>query len=263
MLMQMKAYVEGMRSFLYYVALCIDRRNSAPSEDEQIYYNGLVELLTPVVKAYGSERGLTVCDQAVQVFGGYGYTKEYPVEQLLRDCKITTIYEGTNGIQAMDLLGRKMGLQSGAVFLNFIGEIEKTIETADDDEMVSHLAAPVKAAVIRLVEVARQLAESAQPSLPTFKTAFAHAHPFYGNHGGCRPWPGCTFGGRQWLRRNWSKRPAAGPRKTSPPCRGQQGSRLLRRSVEDRRILHPHPAAGHHGQARCHLRRLRQCGSDA
>ncbi len=178
MLMQMKAYVEGMRSFIYYVALCIDRRNSATSEDEKNYYNGLVELLTPVIKAYGSERGLQVCDQAVQVYGGYGYTKEYPVEQLLRDCKITTIYEGTNGIQAMDLLGRKMGLQAGAVFLNFIGEIEKTIETAAGDEMVGHLAAPVKAAVTRLADVARKLAESAQPGLPTFEAAFAHAHPF-------------------------------------------------------------------------------------
>ena len=120
-----------MRSFIYYVAFCIDRKNSAASQDEQHYYNGLVELLTPVVKAYGSERGLSVCDQAVQVFGGYGYTKEYPVEQLLRDCKITTIYEGTNGIQAMDLLGRKMGLQTGAVFMNSSRKTEKTYHKSD------------------------------------------------------------------------------------------------------------------------------------
>ena len=178
MLLQMKAYVDGMRSFVYYVALCIDRRNSAVSEKEKLRYGGLVDLLTPVVKAYCSERGLSVCDQAVQVFGGYGYTREYPVEQLMRDCKITTIYEGTNGIQAMDLLGRKMGLQSGAVFLSLIEEMEKTIDAAAGDETVGHLAAPVKAAVIRLVEVARKLAQTAQPGSPGFRTAFAHAHPF-------------------------------------------------------------------------------------
>jgi len=178
MLIQMKAYVEGMRSFVYYVALCIDRRNSATSGEAQQYYNGLVELLTPVVKAYCSERGLSVCDQAVQVFGGYGYTKEYPVEQLMRDCKITTIYEGTNGIQAMDLLGRKMGLEGSKVFLNLIKEIEVTLEKAAGDESLARLVAPVKAAVIRLLEIARQLAQSAQPAVPTFKTAFAHAHPF-------------------------------------------------------------------------------------
>ena len=178
MLIQMKAYVEGMRSFVYYVALCIDRSNNAATDKEKQYYNGLVELLTPVVKAYCSERGLSVCDQAVQVYGGYGYTKEYPVEQLMRDCKITTIYEGTNGIQAMDLLGRKMGMQGGAVFLSLIKEIEDTIGKASGDNLVSHLAPPVKSAVIRLMEIAQQLAKTAQPELPTFKTAFAHAHPF-------------------------------------------------------------------------------------
>ena len=178
MLIQMKAYVEGMRSFVYYVALCIDRRNNAASEEESRYYSGLVELLTPVVKAYCSERGLNVCDQAVQVFGGYGYTKEYPVEQLMRDCKITTIYEGTNGIQAMDLLGRKMGMQGGSVFLSLIKEMEATIEKASEDNLIRQLAPPVKSAVIRLMEIAQQLAKSVQPGLPAFKSAFAQAHPF-------------------------------------------------------------------------------------
>ncbi len=94
--------------------------------------NDLAELLTPVIKAYCSERGFETCIQAIQVYGGYGYIREYPVEQLARDCKITSLYEGTNGIQAMDLLGRKLGLQKGAIFKFFIEQIQKTISLAKE-----------------------------------------------------------------------------------------------------------------------------------
>ena len=72
------------------------------------------------MKTYCAQRGFDVCVEAVQVYGGYGYIKEYPVEQLVRDCKITSIYEGTDGIQAMDLLGRKLGMAKGRVFMNFL-----------------------------------------------------------------------------------------------------------------------------------------------
>ena len=105
MLLEMKAYVEGMRSFVYYVGQCLEREALAASEEEKAFYKGFGDLLTPLVKAYCAQRGFDVCVQAVQVYGGYGYIKEYPVEQLVRDCKITSIYEGTDGIQAMDLLG--------------------------------------------------------------------------------------------------------------------------------------------------------------
>jgi alkylation response protein AidB-like acyl-CoA dehydrogenase len=107
MLLQMKAYVDGMRSFVYYVAYCFDKESTAKTRDTKERYHDFIELLTPIIKAYCSERGQFVCEQAIQVYGGYGYTKEYPVEQLYRDCKITSIYEGTNGIQAMDLLGNQ------------------------------------------------------------------------------------------------------------------------------------------------------------
>ena len=109
MLMHMKAYVDGMRSFIYYVGLCFDHMATAADDKTRAAANGLIDVLTPVVKAYCSDRAFEVCTLAVQTFGGYGYTGDYPVEQYLRDCKITSIYEGTNGIQAMDLLGRKLG----------------------------------------------------------------------------------------------------------------------------------------------------------
>ncbi|MCP4690395.1 MAG: acyl-CoA dehydrogenase, partial [Desulfobacterales bacterium] len=97
MLMWMKAHVEGMRSFIYYISALFDKSEIAGDKEEKEKYDGLIEILTPIVKAYCTDRAFEVCSQAVQTFGGYGYTGEYPVEQLLRDCKITSIYEGANG----------------------------------------------------------------------------------------------------------------------------------------------------------------------
>jgi alkylation response protein AidB-like acyl-CoA dehydrogenase len=176
MLLEMKAKVAGMRSFVYYVAMCFDRERCAADESESRKYKELTELLTPLVKAYCSERGMEICDQAVQVYGGYGYTKEYPVEQLMRDCKITTIYEGTNGIQAMDLLGRKLGLNGGAPFRILLSEIEQTVIRARESAQLVDLAAGVDAAAQQLAHVAHQLGVMAASS--DFKAAFAWAHPF-------------------------------------------------------------------------------------
>jgi len=108
MLLNMKAYVEGVRALLYYTGYCIDRERCAAGEQERERWQGLLELLTPLCKAYGSDTAFRVCETAIQVHGGYGFCSEYPVEQFARDCKIASIYEGTNGIQAMDLLGRKI-----------------------------------------------------------------------------------------------------------------------------------------------------------
>ena len=176
MLLQMKAYVEGMRSFIYYVGLCLDKESMASDEEEKEYYKGFADLLTPLVKAYCAQRGFDVCVQAVQVYGGYGYIKEYPVEQLVRDCKITSIYEGTDGIQAMDLLGRKLGMAKGQVFINFLGEIQKTIALAREADGLEALAVEVEKAVNRLGEVAMNLGQTAMSA--EFKVAFAFAFPF-------------------------------------------------------------------------------------
>ncbi|UCG08666.1 MAG: acyl-CoA dehydrogenase, partial [Desulfobacterales bacterium] len=127
------------------------------------------------VKAYCSERGLFICDQAVQIYGGYGYTKAYPVEQLMRDCKIATIWEGTNGIQAMDLLGRKLKMNQGKAFLDFMKEIQKCIDHAKTIQKLKALVNPVENALTRLSDTANHL--GAIILLPGFKTAFAYAHP--------------------------------------------------------------------------------------
>ena len=176
MLLLMKSYVDGMRSFIYYTAYCFDKKSAAKTRDEKERYSDLIELLTPVVKAYCSERGQFVCEQAIQVHGGYGFTKEYPVEQLYRDCKITSIYEGTNGIQAMDLLGRKLGMKKGAVFVDFLNEIKSTIVSAGKIPRLADLAARVEKALNRLSEIAMYISKTAFSK--DIKLAFAYAHPF-------------------------------------------------------------------------------------
>jgi alkylation response protein AidB-like acyl-CoA dehydrogenase len=176
MLMLMKAYVDGMRSFIYYVAYCFDHRDCAETQAEKERYGGLIDFLIPIVKAYCSERGLFICDQAVQIYGGYGYTKAYPVEQLMRDCKIATIWEGTNGIQAMDLLGRKLRMNQGKAFLEFMKEIQKCIDHAKTIQGLEDLVSPVENALTRLADTANHLGAITQS--PGFKTGFAYAHPF-------------------------------------------------------------------------------------
>jgi len=173
----MKADVLGMRSLIYYTASLFDRAACAKDDPgEREYWQGLIDLLTPMVKAYCSELGFDVCVEAMQVFGGYGYTREYPIEQLVRDSKIATIYEGTNGIQAMDLLGRKLGMKKGAVFLAYLGEIRKTIAAADCVENLAPLARRLEKAIGRLADTAFHLGQTA--ASPGFREAFSHAHPF-------------------------------------------------------------------------------------
>lgn len=116
MLIEMKSKVEGIRALVVKLASHVDRAHSLKGVDEEqfAYHMGQVELLTPIVKAYASDQAFRMCEIAIQTFGGAGYTKDHPVEQYCRDAKIFSIYEGTNHIQAMDLVGRKLGQNGGA-----------------------------------------------------------------------------------------------------------------------------------------------------
>jgi len=176
MLLWMKSHVEGMRSFVYYVGRCFDVLKNSDDEAEKALYQGLTDLLTPLVKAYCAQRGFDVCIQAMQVYGGYGYTREYPIEQLARDCKIASIYEGTDGIQAMDLLGRKLGMDEGKVFMGFMGEVQKVIARARESKGLGPLADKLENALNQLGETALHLGKKGVSA--EFKTAFAHAFPF-------------------------------------------------------------------------------------
>jgi len=123
-LMWMKSHIEGMRSMCYFVAYCMDKSKVAQNEEEKAKWEGFQDLMTTVVKAYCSDKALLVCSMAMDVYGGYGYCSEYPVEQYLRDEKIATIYEGTNGIQALTLVGRSLGQRKGANIMNLFGVIQ-------------------------------------------------------------------------------------------------------------------------------------------
>lgn len=126
-LLLMKAYVEGIRALNYYAAFCMDMARIAEKVEDKERWQGLEDLLIPICKAYSSDTALRVCSMAIDVYGGYGYMSEYPVEQYLRDCKIASIYEGTNGIQALDLVGRKLSQRKGMNTMNIFGEIKTTV----------------------------------------------------------------------------------------------------------------------------------------
>ncbi len=176
MLLDMKAYVEGMRSFTHYVAACFDWVEMAKTEEEKEKYNGMIDILTPILKTYNSNLGFNMCVQAMQVYGGAGYTKDYPIEQLARDCKIASIYEGTDGIQAMDLLARKMPMKEGQVFMGLINEIQTIAEKAKQTKGLESFGEKLDEAANKLQSTAMELGKNAMSA--QFKVAFAHSVPF-------------------------------------------------------------------------------------
>ncbi len=172
----MKAYIDGLRSLIYYGGHAYDMEQLAADDTEKEKYADRSAILTPIIKGYITDKALEVTSHAVQVYGGYGYIKEYPVEQLMRDCRIFMIYEGTNGIQAMDLLGRKLGMKKGQPFLDYISEMQKTTEAAREIDAVKNLAEKVADSISRLSEIALYLAKTAMSD--NILNAFAFAQPF-------------------------------------------------------------------------------------
>lgn len=125
MLLDMKARVEGIRALAIKLTMHTDRVRVISDSDPTAaaYHQGQVDLLVPLLKAYGSDQAFQVCATAIQVFGGAGYLKDHPVEQYCRDAKIFSIYEGTNHIQALDLVGRKLGQKGGANYQAFAKDV--------------------------------------------------------------------------------------------------------------------------------------------
>jgi len=176
MLMIMKVYVEALRSLSYYIAFLNDRVSLSEDKEEKTRLQGIVDFLIPIAKGYVTDRCFDVCSQGVQVFGGYGYIREYPMEQLLRDVRITAIYEGTNGIQALDLLGRKLGQNGGRPIQDLNDEIRAALASAGEVDRTSPMAEKLEEGVLKLEEVARHMGMTAMyGDLPK---AAAHASPF-------------------------------------------------------------------------------------
>jgi alkylation response protein AidB-like acyl-CoA dehydrogenase len=175
-LLSMKAYVEGMRSLLYYVAWCEDKANTAEDATEKEKYHDLVELLIPIAKGYVTDKAFEVCNGGMQIYGGYGFIKEFPQEQLMRDCRITMIYEGTNGIQSMDLLGRKLGMKKGKLVMDLMGEIMAVTGAAKGIDSIKDYAVKVEEDLNKLGEVSMHLGKTAMSE--KVLTAFAFSYPF-------------------------------------------------------------------------------------
>ena len=131
-LMNMKSIIEGQRSFAFWLSQQIDVSLSHDDKDVRNHASNMVALLTPVIKSFFTDNGVEITNDAIQVFGGYGYTKDQGIEQLFRDNRITPIYEGTNSVQAIDLVYRK--ISSEGVFENFIKSMDSEIKNYKDEK---------------------------------------------------------------------------------------------------------------------------------
>jgi hypothetical protein len=139
MLLTMRASIEALRGIIYANAAAMDRAQHHPDEATRASCTELVELLTPVSKGWGTDLGVELTSLAIQVFGGMGYIEETGVAQHFRDARIAPIYEGTNGIQAMDLVGRKLPLRAGGAVTDYLALIDTTLEqlAAAGDDLAS------------------------------------------------------------------------------------------------------------------------------
>ena len=165
MLLTMKSTTEAMRALAYWTSALLDRARVHPDEAERRRAQALVDLLIPVVKGWSTEMGIEVASLGIQVHGGMGFIEETGAAQHLRDARITTIYEGTTGIQANDLVGRKMGREEGRTALGLIAEMDK---------LVPQLAASSDAAL-------RAIGESLRVSLDCLRNTVAWVSKTFGS----------------------------------------------------------------------------------
>ena len=159
MLLSIRAFTEGARALTAWAALEIDHARSHPDPERREAAEDLASLLTPVVKAFQTDLGFEMANFGLQVCGGYGYTREYGIEQLVRDARITQIYEGTNGIQALDLVGRKLPAHMGRYLRRFFHPVRELLEAEAGNPELEELVVPVAKAFDRLQRATAWLAQ--------------------------------------------------------------------------------------------------------
>jgi alkylation response protein AidB-like acyl-CoA dehydrogenase len=146
MLMDAKAFTEGLRALVLWIGLQVELSRKAPSQNERQAADDLVGLLTPVIKGYGTDRGFATAVDMQQIWGGHGYIAENGMEQFVRDARIAMIYEGANGVQAMDLVGRKLAAGGGRAIQAFFELVDSECATAKGDAHLADLAGRVEKA---------------------------------------------------------------------------------------------------------------------
>jgi alkylation response protein AidB-like acyl-CoA dehydrogenase len=192
MLMWQKANLEAMRALSYYTAASLDLSHRHPDEKVRKAHKAFVELMIPVVKGWCTETGVELCSTALQIFGGMGYVEETGIAQQYRDVRITTIYEGTTGIQALDLVGRKLIRDMGATATTVIKDMEKFAKeaAAHDNAEVKAIGEALLKSIATLAEVSQWIGMNAMGDL---RKAFACSVPYL------KLW-GITAGGWQMAR---------------------------------------------------------------
>jgi alkylation response protein AidB-like acyl-CoA dehydrogenase len=161
MLLTMKAYVEGERALAYWVAKLIDVEAKHPDADARQEATDLVALMTPIIKAFLTDTGFEVTNLGLQVYGGHGYIREWGMEQFVRDARIAQIYEGTNGVQAMDLIGRKVPEANGRLMRRFLKLVQDDVKAAASDARAADLARPLGEAMRTLQETVMAVMQAA------------------------------------------------------------------------------------------------------
>jgi alkylation response protein AidB-like acyl-CoA dehydrogenase len=178
MLLTQKVYAEGALALVLYCARLVDEAAHAVLTADRSEAEALLGLLTPVAKSWPAEFGLAANDLAIQVHGGYGYTRDFDVEQVYRDNRLNPIHEGTHGIQAIDLLGRKILRDNGASLALLGGRIAETIARARKDDDLTIDAAALEQAWIDVVDVVgslrHEVTDKALHNASTFLSAFGH-----------------------------------------------------------------------------------------
>ena len=179
MLLAQKAYVEGALALNLYCARLVDEERTGTDENSRREALLLLDILTPIAKSWPSQWCLEANSLAIQVHGGYGYTRDYNVEQFYRDNRLNPIHEGTHGIQGLDLLGRKVVMQEGAAFKLLVSRIEATLHKADEDGDLTEWAGDVFAMLDHLVEATHDLhvadnMDKALANASVYLEAFGH-----------------------------------------------------------------------------------------
>jgi len=165
MLMTQKAFIEGAQTLIYYCAELIDTKKLLDDKDQCQRIDLLLDLLTPICKSWPSEYCLEANKLAIQVLGGYGYTREYPVERLYRDNRLNHIHEGTWGIQGLDILGRKVRMHGGAAVSILRQEIQETIDSAISHPELVSFCEQLKTSLLLVEDTIDAVSKADDPSL--------------------------------------------------------------------------------------------------
>jgi alkylation response protein AidB-like acyl-CoA dehydrogenase len=160
MLLEAKAFMEGGRALVLWTALQADLEHGGADEATRQKAADYMALFTPVVKGYLTDKGFKTCSDAMQVHGGSGFTEHFPASQYLRDCRISMIYEGTNGIQALDLVGRKLAANGGRAVMAFFADVDALVAETQGDEGLKLFSDALASAKAQLQEATMWLMQN-------------------------------------------------------------------------------------------------------